>query len=171
MSNNIGTKFEIFTEQLFKNNGKLGVKRNVNYHLRNRFSKKTIKIVQIDIQFYDWFGKYIVECKYLSNGNINDDVVNKLKKNLDYLGLEKAIIATNQDFHIQARRLVKKIKQDNNKKILLYNNEKLQSLDYDRMSLSAALFQKMKGITIDDKIKKINLKKYSTKPIIEKKYM
>jgi len=165
MANDIGTKFEIFVEQLFKDLGKIRVKRNVQYHLQNKFSKKTMKIVQIDVQFYDWLGKYIVECKYLSNGNVNDDVVNKVKKNLGYLGLEKAIIATNQDFHIQAKRLAKKYG------IKLYNGKKLESLDQDRMSLTLALFQKMRGITIDDKIKKINIRRYSTKPIIQEGYM
>ena len=165
MLNDIGTKFEIFTQKLFKDLGKIKVRRNVQYHLQNRFSKKTMKIVQIDVQFYDWFGKYIVECKYLNNGNVNDDVVNKVRKNLGYLGLEKAIIATNQDFHIQAKRLAKKYG------IKLYNGKKLQSLDHDRISLTSALFDKLRKRTIDDKIKKINLRKYSTKPIVQKGYM
>ena len=170
MSNDIGTKFEIFVEQLFKDLGKRKVRRDINYKLINRFSKKSIKIIQIDVEFYDWFGKYIVECKYLSNGKVKDDDVNKLKKNLDYLELEKAIIATNQDFHIQAKRLAKKLKHDENKKILLYNREKLQSLDYDRMSLSAALFQRMRGISLENKIRRINRKRYLNKSYSEKRY-
>ncbi len=162
---NKGLKFEIFVEQLLKDLGKVRVRRNVQYHLKNRFSKKTMKIVQIDVQFYDWFGKYIIECKYKEKGNVNDDVVNKVKKNLGYLGLEKAIIATNQDFHLQAKRLAKKYK------IRLYNSKKLQSLDEDRMSLTGAVFQKMRGKTIEDKIKRINEKKYSNNPIIQNNYM
>jgi hypothetical protein len=163
MSNN-GLKFEIFVEQLLRDLGKIRVRRNVQYHLKSRFSKKIMKIVQIDVQFYDFFNKYIVECKYKERGNVNDDVVNKVKKNLGYLGLEKAIIATNQDFHLQAKRLAKKYG------IKLYNNKKLQSLDEDRMSLTGALFQKVRGKTIEDKIAKIN-EKYSNNSIIQERYI
>lgn len=165
MANDIGTKFEIFVEQLFKDLGKIRVKRNVQYHLQKRFSKKTMKIVQIDVQFYDWFGKYIVECKYLNNGNVNDDVVNKVKKNLGYLGLEKAIIATNQDFHIQAKRLAKKYR------IKLYNKKTLEKLDYDRLSLAGMLFYKIKKRNLEDQIRKINPRKYSTEATVQKSYM
>ncbi len=162
---NEGMKFEIFIEELFKDIGKLRVRKNIHYHLKKRFSKKTLKIVQVDVQFYDFLNKYIVECKYLSKGNVNDDVVNKVKKNLGYLGLEKAIIATNQDFHLQAKRLAKK------HGIKLYNGKIIQSLDYDRMSLAGEILQKIKGKTIEDKIKKINLRNYSQKPYIQKCYM
>jgi len=163
--NDIGTKFEIYIENLFRDLGKLRVRRNVQYHLKRRLAKETVKTVQVDVQFYDLFGKCIVECKYLNNGNINDDVVNKVKKNLDYLGLEKAIIATNQDFQIQAKRLAKKYS------ITLYNKEVLEKLDYDRLSLAGMIVKKLRKRSLEEQVEKIQPEKYSTKPIAQVKYV
>ena len=165
MANNIGTKFEIYVENLFRDLGKFRVKRNVNYQLQRRFTKKLVKIVQIDVQFYDFFGKYIVECKYLNNGNVGDDVVNKVKKNLEYLGLEKAIIATNQDFQMQAKRLAKKYG------IKLYNKKILEKLDYERLSFIEMIAKKVKNRTLEEQVDKIKLENYSNKPIMQVKYV
>jgi hypothetical protein len=160
-----GLKFEIYVEQLFKDLGKLRVRRNVQYHLLKWPKKEEVKIVQIDVQFYDLLGKHIVECKYMSNGTVNDDVVNKVKKNMDYLGIERAVIATNQDFHVQAKRLAKKYE------IELCNKEKLEKIDYERRSIVGMMLYRFQKKSLEEQIDKINEKKYANNAFIERKYV
>jgi len=163
--NENGYKLEIYVEKLYYDLGKLNVKRNVQYNIKKIFSKELIKKIQVDVQFFDLKGTNIVECKYLSSGAVNDDDVNKLRKNTEYLGNDNGILVTNKDFSENAVRLAGKYE------IKLISGNELRKMDYDRSLFSYIQGKFGKRADLEKQLKGISLSKYSNEPVIKTKYV
>ena len=152
----LGTKFEIFVEQLFKSLGVRKVRRNVVYH-RDRYLYR-----QVDVEFYNQ-DLVIVELKYSSNGKIGyklrggeknksgqlistiNNLIDEVEERRLFVRANKAVLITNQDFSAELYQKVRDYRA-----IEMYNGNDLIRISQNQ--------------DIENQIKRVDLRKYPLKP-------
>ena len=148
-----GAKLEIYVEQLFKDMGKIRVRRNVQYNVNGVVSKRK-KRAQIDVEYWDLLGKTIVECKYYSN-NVSKSDVEEFYERASKIDHSRAIMITNQGYTNAAKKFARK------KMIKLIDGDKLRRMDHNRLSIPGMVMDKLgKRKSLDDQIKEVDVRKY-----------
>ncbi len=166
-----GTRFEIWVEELLKDNGYWYVRRNVEYHQQRYVFR------QVDVEYQDLNvlnplvllnSLVILELKYSGRGRVNsslqqekkksgqllpriDTIVNELEERRRFVNARKAILTTNGHFSDEVHREVQQYRN-----IELWEKEQLNQLDERRRGLVDYLFPK---ITLD-KVRDIDLSRY-----------
>lgn len=137
-ANEIGYKFEVWVEQLYRDIGRPNVQRNVYYKSRN---------CRIDIM-YGWIFRHYVECKYSSNGAITEEAVSKFKADLDLMRAspKKGEMVTNRGYTPKARQIAKMYG------IKLYDGKALQQMDRRRQSIFGRMFGRKESL--EEKIRR-----------------
>lgn len=148
-----GAKLEVFVEKLFKDMGKVRVRRNVQYSIRGVVSKKRMR-AQIDVEYWDLLGKTIVECKYYVWDVPKNDVETfheRAKKVIH----SKAVMITNSNYTNDAKKFARR------KGIKLIDGEELKKMDHDRLSIPGMVLDRLgKRKSLDDQIRDVNMRKY-----------
>ncbi|MBI4981225.1 restriction endonuclease [Candidatus Woesearchaeota archaeon] len=166
-----GTRFEIWVEELLKDNGYWGVRRNVEYHQQRYVFR------QVDVEYQDLNvlnplvllnSLVILELKYSIHGRVNsslqqekkksgqllpriDTIVNELEERRKFVNARKAILTTNGHFSDEVHREVQQYRN-----IELWEKEQLNQLDKRRRGLMDYLFPKIPL----DKVGDIDLSSY-----------
>lgn len=177
----LGTKFEIYVEQLLNDNYSYRkVRRNINY------IKKGVGYRQVDVEYHNFSplnSLVIVELKYCSNGKLGlnlkngekirnkpsgkngqkikciDNVVAETEERRKFIGASKVILVTNNYFQDPVRYEAEKWKYS---RVKLYDLSDLIQLERDRGLFSTILprgndfFERR----VQDNIKSINLRRY-----------
>ncbi len=160
-----GAQFEIFVEQLFKHHYS-GILRNTVFEVHD--NKNRHYSTQIDLccrldRFYSLKDKYgLFELKFSSEATINADAVVQLLRSCNTLEtlqskihVEPVGVVTNRDFSKGACALAEK------HNVKLINGEDLWEM-YTKAHRIKGFFDP--DPSIDDKIRKINVRSYRTAP-------
>lgn len=174
-----GTRFEIWIEELLKDNGYWGVRRNVEYH-KERYLFRQVDVEYQDMNFLNPLvllnSLVILELKYSRVGMVNlnlrdekkksgqrieriDTIVNELEERREFVGARKAILTTNGSFSNEVHREVQRYRN-----IELWERKQLMELDGRRRGLMDYLFPK----TSLDELREIDLGKYRLESVREK---
>lgn len=174
-----GTRFEVWIEELLKDNGYWYVRRNIEYH------KQRYIFRQVDVEYQDMNilnplvllnSLVILELKYSSSGRVNlrlqqekrkseqliqriDTIVNELEERREFVGARKAILTTNGHFSDEVHREAQQYRN-----IELWERKQLVELDERRRGVMDYLFPK---IALDE-LRKVDLGKYRLEPVREK---
>ena len=153
-----GRKLEIYAEQLFKELGKWFVKRNVYYSFRSLVRDRVVRRVQVDVKYYDLYGKTIVECKYYDAWRVSAQDVQDFKKKIDLIRPSTALIVTNNTLTEEGEVLARRFG------IRVYDHDELQRLDYERKSLVGMVMQNLgkRRKTLEEQLQEIDLRSYDS---------
>lgn len=169
-----GTRFEIWFEQLLKDNGYWSVRRNINYH-RSRY-----RFRQVDVEYKDFnlLNRLVIcELKYCRNGQVRlelrksrkksgqvidtiDNIVSELEERRKFVHARKAILVTNRHFTDDTHR-----EAEHYERIEVYERTQLEELEKKRRGFLSRLFPPG---TAEEQMENINLRKYDLKVIKEK---
>ncbi len=174
-----GTRFEIWVEELLKDNGYWYVRRNVEYH-QQRYVFRQVDVEYQDLNIFNPLvllnSLVILELKYSSRGRVNsslqqekkksgqkigriDTIVNELEERRRFVGARTAILTTNGSFSDEVHREVQQYRN-----IELWEKEQLIKLDERRRGLMDYLFPKIHLDGLED----IDLGKYKLGSVREK---
>jgi len=159
----IGTKFEIWVEQLFSDFG-YNVKRNLIYYKNS----KNKECKQIDLEYFTkvyglmapYLTKTILELKYSSNGKIGLNHWNK-KTNTNNLIQEiherKKLVNADYAVLVTNRYVTEKLRKEARKySVGIYDRDKLQKMDRKRAPIIERIGIK-KRAGLEEQIQEINL--------------
>ncbi len=169
----LGSKFEIWAEELLKDNGYSFVRRNIVYH-RSRYESR-----QVDLDYREgflWQTHTMVECKYSSKGKVRlelrqvkskaaqkiptiDTILNELEERRQFVKADKAILLTNQYF---SREVYEEAHYFS--RIRVYDRVWLREMDKQRTGLLTGLTDIFRRKSIEQQIAEIDLRKYELRP-------
>lgn len=154
-----GKRLEVYAEQLFRDLGKLLVRRDVYYSFRSLLRKRVVRRAQVDVQYYDEYGKVIVECKYYDAWRVSAEDVRDFKRRIDLIRPDQALILTNSSLTRKGEELAKSFG------IEVYDHEALQMLDCERQRMVGMLTQNpsRNGETLEEQLQEIDLRMYDLK--------
>ena len=156
----MGTKFEMWLEELYNDLGRSKVRRNIKYF------KVSNNYRQVDVEFHEWAiwnSHVIVEAKYSMNKarfSIEprrkifckkriDNIVYELEERRRYVGASRAILVTNKQFEKSVYK-----EAENFSHIQVYDLGDLEKLDSNRKGIFD-YFREQKNI--ERQIKSIRL--------------
>ena len=174
-----GTRFEIWVEELLKDNGYWSVRRNVQYYQQRYVFR------QVDVEFRDmnvvnpfvlFNSLVIMELKYSRVGYVHldlrgvkkksgqvirriDTIINELEERRRFVDARKAILTTNGHFSKEVHREIGQYRA-----IELWEKEQLDDLDKQRRGLMDYFFPKISLGNIDD----VDVKKYELGAVRQK---
>ncbi len=170
----IGTKFEIWMEQLLKDNDYLLVRRNVQYY-QSRFAYRQVDLEYQDLHLFN--SLVIMELKYSHHRELPlqlrrpitkagqlqriDTVLDEVEERRLFVSARKAVVVTNGYFSPEMWQELRDYS-----KLELYDQRKLALLDRERRGL-IDLFQPRGGI--EEQIRQIDLHKYQNKKLFRVK--
>ncbi|OGM02092.1 hypothetical protein A3K72_00065 [Candidatus Woesearchaeota archaeon RBG_13_36_6] len=154
-----GRKLEVYVEQLFKDLGKWFVKRNVYYSFRSVLRDRVVRRVQVDVQYYDLYGKTIVECKHYDVWRVSAQAVEDFDDTVRLVKPSNALLITNSSLTREAQGLAEEYG------IQVYDGEGLKMLDQERQGL--------RGIrkTLEEQLKDVDLRRYPREHYSIKRYV
>jgi len=160
-----GSTLEIYVAQIFKDQGKLRVRRNVLYEpkalLQNPLKKKggyDPKILaQVDVEYWDLTGKTIVECKHYPGGQVGIEELVGFYARGRVVDHNHSLMITTGSYTDAAKRMARKLG------IRLIDKKGLEKLDYERLSLTGMIAAKIgKRASLEEQLRKVSLRGYST---------
>ncbi|MEK6950703.1 MAG: restriction endonuclease [Nanoarchaeota archaeon] len=166
----LGSKFEIWVEELLKDNGYCFVRRNIIYH-RDRYEFR-----QVDIDYREgflWQTHTMVECKYSSRGKVKlalretksktaqqikaiDTILDELEERRQFVKADNAILLTNQYFSPEVYREAKQFPH-----LEVKDSCWLRELEKRRVGLWNGLFRRK---SLEQQIAEIDLRRYELRP-------
>mgnify|MGYP001610870838 CR=1 FL=1 len=175
----LGTRFEVWMEQVLKDNDYLGVRRNVHYY-KSRYTSR-----QVDLEYRDlnalnplvMFNSHVIlELKYSTAGLVHlklrhektkseqlvrriDTVIAEVEERREFVRARKAILTTNGWFSYELRREAQGYRH-----IELWSRDDLEELDRSRRGVLDCFFPK---VSLDN-LSAINLRKFNLGSIAEK---
>jgi hypothetical protein len=159
-----GGALEIYAEHLFRDQGKIGVRRNILYEqtplFRNPLKKERqgVKIVaQIDVEYWDLTGKTIVECKHYPGGQVGLEEVVEFYARGRIVDHEHSLMITTGTYAESSKRMGKKLG------IRLVDKEGLEKMDYERLSIMGMIKANMgKRPSLEEQLRNVSLRGYDT---------
>jgi len=159
-----GSVLEIYAEHLFRDQGKIRVRRNILYEQTPLFrnplkkGKQGRKIVaQIDIEYWDLSGKTIVECKHYPGGQVGIDEVVEFYARGRIVDHDHSIMITTGAYTESSMRMGKKLG------IKLVDREGLEKMDYERLSIMGMIKANMgKRPSLEEQLRSVSLRGYDT---------
>ena len=149
-----GKRLEIYVEQLFKDLGKRFVKRNVYYNFRSVFWGSVVRKAQVDVQYYDRYGKTLVECKYYDACRVSAEDITSFRRDIDLIKPSSALVITNSSLTREAEKLAGSFG------IEVYDNEALRMLDNERRGIAMNKNTGRRAKTLEQQLREISLSKY-----------
>ncbi len=170
----IGTKFEIWLEQLYKDLEYSFVQRNIRYYTKEKHIFRQVDIEYHDGLFHPINSHVIIEAKYLSYSNLKlqlrseknkinqkinsiDTILDEVEERRQFVKARKAIIVTNQTAEKQLYTLAQQYRR-----IEIVDANELQKMDQERRTILDFFRTRP---TIEQQINNINIKNYRTDPI------
>mgnify|MGYP000341886865 CR=1 FL=1 len=172
----IGTKFEVWAEQLFSDLG-YNVRRNTIYYKGSKKRGNTYRQVDLEyfgktLGFFPWHT--ILELKYSNGGKIRlnhraihpskkkqersiENLVAEVDERRRFVRANSAIIITNSYFTDELKKEAKKCR------IKLYDRDKLLSLDKQRASFFEKIGIKKRAL-LEEQVGKVRLSKQDFRP-------
>ncbi len=159
-----GSVLEIYAAHLFRDQGKLRVRRNILYEqkplLRNplKREKQGRRIVaQIDVEYWDLAGKTIVECKHYPGGQVGLEEVVEFYARGKIVDHSHSLMITTGTYTESSRRMGKKLG------IRLVDRKGLEKLDYERLSIMGMIEANLgKRPSLEEQLRNVSLRGYST---------
>jgi hypothetical protein len=158
-----GSVLEIYAAQLFRDQGKIGVRRNVLYEekalfrnplKRGRGGKKIV--AQIDVEYWDLAGKTIVECKHYPGGQVGLEEVVEFYVRGKIVEHSHFLMITTGTYTESSRKMGKKLG------IKLVDRGGLEKMDYERLSIIGMLKANLgRRPSLEEQLRKVNLRDYS----------
>lgn len=162
----IGTKFEIWTEQLLKDVGLRSIQRNVMVH-RSRYEFR-----QVDLWYASGSsGRVMFELKYLRSGKVPlhlrhplqksgqlfdiHNLIEEVEERRQFVYADKAFLVTNSSFDDAVHRAVRAYGS-----IYLKEGDSLRAMDSQRHSLSHVLSR-----SLEEQVESIEISRYRIKPL------
>jgi hypothetical protein len=159
-----GSVLEIYAEHLFRDQGKLRVRRNILYEqvplFRNPIKKEKQgkKIVaQIDVEYWDLMGKTIVECKHYPGGQVGIEEVVEFYVRGRIVEHDNSMMITTGTYPASSRKMGKKLG------IKMVDREGLEKMDYERLSIMGMIKANMgKRPSLEQQLSNVSLRGYDT---------
>ncbi len=159
-----GSVLEIYAAQLFSDQGKLRVRRNVLYEQKVLFRNPLKRgrggnkiVAQIDVEYWDLAGKTIVECKHYPGGEVGLEEVVEFYVRGKIVEHNHYLMITTGTYTESSRKMGKKLG------IKLVDHDGLEKMDYERLSIMGMLRANLgKRPSLEEQLRKVHTRGYDT---------